>query len=186
MAGVSQRDHERASKLVSWMLRHAPAEAGLRLDPAGWAEVEAVLAACAARGVRLDPQGLRELVVRSDKQRFALSPDGRRIRAQQGHSVPVVLDYPERPPPPRLYHGTVQRYLASVLREGLRPGRRHHVHLSADATTASAVGRRRGEPVVLTVRADAMAAAGHRFWLTPNGVWLTEAVPPRFLEAPSG
>lgn len=175
----------RISRFLSWVLRHAPHEVGLRLDPAGWVEVEAVLGACRARGMALDRAGLAALVASSDKQRFALSPDGDRIRAVQGHSVPVELGHPEREPPPRLYHGTVARFLASIEREGLRPGQRHHVHLSADEATAAAVGRRRGRPVVLTVNAAAMQAAGHRFFLSPNGVWLTETVPPRFVALPA-
>ena len=177
----SARDLVRASRLLSWMLRHAPHEVGLRLDEAGWAGVEAVLAILRRRGVPLDRAGLAAVVAGTDKRRFALSPDGQRIRALQGHSVAVRLDHPQREPPPRLFHGTVARFVASILREGLRPGERHHVHLSPDLDTARTVGARRGAPVVLVVQARAMHAAGHRFWLSPNGVWLTERVPPRFL-----
>ncbi len=174
-------DATATSRLLSWMLRHAPHEAGLRLDAAGWAAVDEVLAACRARGRPIDRAGLGLLVAASDKQRFALSPDGARIRAVQGHSVPVALGHPEREPPALLYHGTVARRLASIEAQGLVPGRRHHVHLSADPETAAAVGSRRGAPVVLVVRAHAMWQEGLRLWLAPNGVWLTAAVPPRFL-----
>lgn len=177
-------DPARHSRFLTWVLRHAPGAVGLRLDPAGWVEVPALLAACRAHGMDLDRRGLVRLVAQSDKQRFSLSPDGRRIRAVQGHSVPVQLGHPEADPPARLYHGTVARFVASIRREGLRPGQRHHVHLSADPDTAAAVGRRRGTPVVLGVRADAMQVAGYRFYWSPNGVWLTERVPPRFLEFP--
>lgn len=169
------------SRFLAWALRHAPREAGLSLDDAGWAPVDAVLRACHARGLRLDREGLAQLVAASDKQRFAISPDGRRIRAVQGHSIPIRLDHPEREPPPVLYHGTVARFLPSIEAQGLLPGRRHHVHLSADPETAAAVGRRRGPPVVLQVQARAMWAAGHRWWQSPNGVWLTDHVPPQFL-----
>lgn len=174
-------DQTTASRFLAWALRHAPHEAGLSLDEAGWAAVDAVLRACHARGLRLDREGLARLVAESDKQRFALSPDGRRIRAVQGHSIPVQLDHPEREPPPWLYHGTVARLLPSIEAQGLLPGQRHHVHLSADPETAAAVGRRRGRPVVLRVDARAMAAAGHRWFQSPNGVWLTAHVPPQFL-----
>lgn len=180
----SRPDPIRCSRFLSWVLRHAPHEVGLRLDRAGWAEVDAVLAACRAHGMLLDRRGLVRLVAQSDKQRFALSPDGQRIRAVQGHSVPVQLGHPEREPPARLYHGTVARSLDSIRREGLRPGSRHHVHLSADPDTAAAVGGRRGVPVVLTIHAEAMRARGYRFYLSPNGVWLTDRVPPRFVEVP--
>jgi putative RNA 2'-phosphotransferase len=174
-------DPTAVSRFLSWALRHAPHEVGLVLDEAGWAPVDAVLAACRARGVPLDRAGLERLVATSDKRRFALSPDGQSLRAVQGHSVPVRLDHPEREPPAALYHGTVARFLASIEAQGLLPGRRHHVHLSADPETAAAVGRRRGQAVVLVVDARAMGAAGHRFFLSPNGVWLTAHVPARFL-----
>jgi len=184
MTDPSGEDPTRASRFLSWVLRHAPHEVGLSLDEAGWADVEALLAVCEDRGVSLDRAGLVGLVASSDKQRFVWSPDGRRLRAVQGHSIPVELGHPEREPPARLFHGTVARFLAAIRRDGLHPGQRHHVHLSSDLTTAAAVGRRRGTPVVLTIRADAMHAAGHRFFLSPNGVWLTERVPPHFVELP--
>ncbi len=184
MTDEHEGDRTQVSRFLSWVLRHAPHEVGLTVDEAGWADVEALLGACEARGVSLDLAGLERLVAHSDKQRFAWSPDGRRIRAVQGHSIPVELGHPEREPPSRLFHGTVARFLAAIRRDGLHPGQRHHVHLSGDPTTAAAVGRRRGTPVVLTIHADAMHAAGHRFFLSPNGVWLTERVPPRFVEHP--
>lgn len=173
------------SKLLSLVLRHDPGHLGLTLDEAGWTDVEALLRACAARGVPLSRAALEELVATSDKQRFALSPDGRRIRANQGHSVTVDLGLRPEAPPPRLYHGTVERFLDSIRAEGLRKGARHHVHLSADLDTARRVGGRRGSPLVLVVRAGEMAAAGHAFFRSDNGVWLTEHVPPAYLELPA-
>lgn len=172
------------SRLLSWMLRHEPHTVGLVLDTAGWVDVDAVLEVCRDRGFVVDRARLVRVVETSDKRRFAISDDGRKIRAVQGHSVPVRLGHPQQDPPPQLFHGTVERFLDSIRREGLRPGRRHHVHLSADPTTATAVGARRGAAVVLVVHAAAMAEAGHRFYVSPNGVWLTERVPPQFVEFP--
>jgi putative RNA 2'-phosphotransferase len=170
------------SKFLSKVLRHAPESVGLRLDEAGWAEVDALLAAAARAGVALDRSTLERVVRENDKGRFALSDDGRRIRASQGHSVPVELGLEPREPPEVLYHGTAERNLESIRREGLRPGRRTHVHLSADEATALAVGRRHGRPVVLRVAAGRMHRAGHAFYRSDNGVWLTAAVPPDGLE----
>jgi putative RNA 2'-phosphotransferase len=118
-------------------------------------------------------------VASSDKQRFAL--DGDRIRASQGHSVRVDLGLTPLPPPPVLFHGTPERNVPAILREGLRRGDRHHVHLSPDARTATAVGARRGRPAVLSVDAAAMADDGHVFLRSANGVWLVDAVPPQYL-----
>ncbi|MCC6462198.1 MAG: RNA 2'-phosphotransferase [Saprospiraceae bacterium] len=170
------------SKTLSYLLRHNPAQFGLQLDAQGWCEVEALLAAFAAQGAPLTRALLEEVVEKNDKQRFAFSADGTQIRASQGHSLEIDLDYAPETPPERLYHGTAERFLPAILKEGLQKRRRHHVHLSADVDTALRVGQRHGKPVVLMVLARAMRAAGHVFYRSANGVWLTEEVPPRFLQ----
>jgi putative RNA 2'-phosphotransferase len=176
-------DRSQRSKQLSYVLRHRPDSVGIALDAAGWVAIDVLLAALANHGTALERAELEAIVGGSDKQRFAISDDGLRIRAQQGHSVAVDLGHAEAAPPALLYHGTVARFLPSILEHGLRPGQRHHVHLSATAETALAVGQRRGEAVILTVRAAAMAAAGHAFFVTPNQVWLTAHVPPVYLDA---
>ncbi|WP_102125869.1 RNA 2'-phosphotransferase [Deinococcus planocerae] len=168
---------ERLSRRLSYLLRHAPHEAGVPLEPGGWLPVEAVL-----RHLRISREGLERVVRTNDKRRFTL--EGERIRANQGHSVPVDLKLTPTPPPPVLYHGTHPEALPAIRREGLRRMSRHHVHLSPDPETARRVGARRGRPVVLTVRAGDMHGAGHVFYLSENGVWLVEAVPPEFLSFP--
>lgn len=172
----------RISKFLSLVLRHDPARIGITLDEAGWTDVEALLVAMAKHKHPVSREKLIEIVETSEKQRFALSPDGTRIRANQGHSVEVDLELAPTTPPARLYHGTVDAFMASIREQGLIRGARHHVHMSADVETATKVGARRGKPVILTIRADAMAAAGHVFYRSENGVWLTERVPPEFLE----
>ncbi len=175
-------DDLKASKKLSYVLRHAPESIGITLDGAGWVPVTELLAALAARGWGVAPEQLERVVASSDKQRFALS-DGR-IRANQGHSVPVQLGLPPSTPPAELFHGTVSRALPAIWAEGLARGNRHHVHLSPDRETALRVGARRGRPVVLTVAAGPMAADGHLFYRTANGVWLASAVPARYLSFP--
>lgn len=171
----------RISKLMSFALRHDPGALGLALDPAGWVALGALRAALEARGEPATLDEIREVVATSDKQRFALSDDGARIRANQGHSVEVDLGLPPATPPEILFHGTVERFLAAIDAEGLVPGARTHVHLSADEDTARAVGARRGAAVVLRVRARAMFEEGFLFHRAENGVWLTKSVPARFL-----
>lgn len=170
---------QKLSKLLSYWLRHAPEAVGLTLDDAGWAPVDAVRAALAREGA--DPALLEQVVADSDKQRFELSADGTRIRARQGHSINVDLDWPIATPPETLYHGTVDRFLAAIFAEGLKPMERHHVHLSPDVETAARVGERRGAPVLLEIAAGEMARKGAVFRLSSNGVWLAEAVPPAFI-----
>jgi putative RNA 2'-phosphotransferase len=171
----------RRSKRLSYWLRHAPQAAALSLDPAGWAPTQDVLRALAAAGLPTSVQELEALVSSSDKQRFELTPDGEKIRARQGHSVQVQGDWPEAVPPDLLYHGTAWPSLEPIFREGLRPGRRHHVHLSPTIDLATAVGRRKGRAVVLEVDAEKMARDGFTFRLSSNGVWLADHVPPAYL-----
>ena len=170
------------SKYLALVLRHKPEAAGLVLDAEGWAPVDDVLRAVRRRFGAFSGADLQELVRSNDKQRYALDETGTRIRASQGHSVQVELGLEPVAPPPLLYHGTAARFLPSILDRGLVKGKRHHVHLSGDIETARKVGARRsGETAILEVRAADMAAAGHLFYRSANGVWLTEAVPPRWL-----
>jgi putative RNA 2'-phosphotransferase len=171
----------RVSKYLSAHLRHRPERIGLTLDRGGWVPVDDLLTAAARDGFPITRDELERVVANSDKQRYAFDQDGRRIRANQGHSVAVELDLPVAEPPDVLFHGTVERSLPAIRREGLSPMARHDVHLSADQETARRVGARRGTPVILTVDAAAMVADGHTFRLSANGVWLVSAVPPEYL-----
>jgi putative RNA 2'-phosphotransferase len=170
---------------MSLVLRHNPAKAGLVLDRAGWVPVDDLLAV-----LRLGRDELDAVVAGNDKQRFAIEvgADGvERIRANQGHSVPVDLGLDPATPPERLYHGTAAAVRDSVLAEGLNRARRHHVHLSPDTETAMRVGARRGGAVVIfAVDAGRMARDGHVFYRSANGVWLTGAVPSAYLTDQSG
>lgn len=179
---MEERDRIRASKFLSLVLRHRPELIGIELGAGGWVKIEILLAGCAKRGRALTRSQLDEIVRLCPKQRFAVSSDGMEIRANQGHSVHIELGYESAQPPAQLYHGTSERRLDSIRREGLRRMRRHHVHLSEDAGTAERVGQRHGKAVVLTVLAERMLAAGHEFFVSTNGVWLTEHVPTEFLQ----
>lgn len=171
----------KVSKYLARHLRHDPERLGVSLDEAGWVDVDELLAACDARGFRLTRAELDEVVRRNDKRRYAFDPTGRRIRASQGHSVPVDLGLAPTEPPPVLFHGTSARSVPTILSTGLQPMGRLSVHLSVDEATARRVGARHGPPAVLTVDAAAMAGEGHVFTVSENGVWLVDAVPPAYL-----
>ncbi|WP_367870440.1 RNA 2'-phosphotransferase [Luteolibacter sp. Populi] len=177
-------NHKDISKFLSLVLRHEPEKIGITLDENGWTDCQTLIEAAGRRGKRFDRDTLVKIVSDNDKQRFALSEDGRWIRANQGHSVPVDLALQPQTPPEFLYHGTVPKFLGSIRRGGLHKGERHHVHLSPDLTTATKVGERRGKAVILSIRAAEMSAAEHPFYVSENGVWLTDAVPPEFIVFP--
>ena len=178
---LDEKGTVRVSRFLSMVLRHRPETVGITLDEAGWTDVDELISACARRGRRFTRADLDHVVATNNKKRFAYSDDGRRIRASQGHSVEVDLGLVSAEPPGVLYHGTAAATLPVILREGLRPMSRQDVHLSADAETAVRVGSRHGRPVVLEVDAAGLAAAGHVFRVSANGVWLTDAVPPERL-----
>ncbi|MDJ0344858.1 RNA 2'-phosphotransferase [Streptomyces sp. H10-C2] len=166
------------SKLLALVLRHNPGAIGMTLGEGGWVAVDALIAACGRAGRRFSRAELDHVVATNNKKRFEYSADGRRIRASQGHSVEVDLGLAAAQPPAVLYHGTATTTLPRILREGLRPMTRQDVHLSADVETAVRVGSRHGRPAVIEVDAAALAADGHVFRVSANGVWLTDRVPP--------
>ncbi len=179
---MNPNDTVRISKFLSLILRHEPERVGLKLDSAGWVAVTELLEAVNRHRVSLTLEQLKHVVETNDKKRFAFSDDGQRIRASQGHSVEVDLQYETTIPPELLYHGTPERFVDSILRTGLNRGQRHHVHLSPDPETAIRVGQRRGRPVVLRIRSGEMHRQGHLFYRSANNVWLVEHVPSGFIE----
>lgn len=172
------------SKFLSFVLRHNPASIGLSLDSAGWAHVDELVTAAQKAGKPLTTDTLRQVVTQNDKQRFSFSADGQKIRANQGHSLAVDLGLEPLTPPDALFHGTATHFLPSIHAKGLLPGRRHQVHLSSDEQTAIKVGQRHGKPVVLSIQAARMSAAGYQFYRSANGVWLTDSVPVEFIIFP--
>jgi putative RNA 2'-phosphotransferase len=182
---MNARETIRTSKFLSLILRHEPERVGLTLDAAGWVGVDELLQAVNRSGVPLTLDQLKHVVATNSKSRFAFSEDGRRIRASQGHSVEVDLQYPPQTPPEILYHGTAARFLEGIRKDGLQKMERHDVHLLVEAKLALQVGGRHGRPVLLTIRAGDLHRAGQVFRCSANGVWLVAAVPPQYIEFPA-
>lgn len=168
------------SRYISLILRHKPETIGITLDEHGWANVDELIAGV-SRTHPLTMELLEEIVRTDEKQRYSFNGDKTLIRANQGHSIPVDVELPRLEPPAVLYHGTGQKYVPSIDRQGLLPKSRLYVHLSADEDTAVKVGRRRGTPIVYMVQAGKMSSDGYPFYRSVNGVWLTEKVPTEYL-----
>ncbi|EGH01920.1 putative RNA 2'-phosphotransferase [Pseudomonas amygdali pv. photiniae] len=174
---LNKKQRDEISKLLSYLLRHAPESMGLTLDRDGWSDVDDLIRKANAHGHAFDRQALNEVVETNEKKRFTLSEDDQRIRAAQGHStVQVQVQHAEKEPPATLYHGTASRFMTSIETQGLIAGSRHHVHLTEDPETAMSVGKRYGQPVLLAVDAKGMFEAGVRFFQADNGIWLVKAV----------
>jgi putative RNA 2'-phosphotransferase len=172
----------KVSKYLSKHLRHQPERIGIQLAPGGWVTVDELLAACKKHSFPLNRLELNEVVANNDKKRFSFDATGTLIRANQGHSVEVDLQLEQSIPPEVLYHGTGHGSVKVILQKGLCKMSRHHVHLSAEITTAKKVGARHGRPVVFAVEAKAMQEADYTFYCSDNGVWLVDYVPPEYLQ----
>lgn len=168
------------SRYISLILRHKPETIGITLDEHGWANVDELIAGV-SRTHPLTMKLLQEIVRTDEKQRYSFNEDKTLIRANQGHSISVDVELPELKPPAILYHGTGQKYVESIERQGLLPKSRLYVHLSTDKDAAVKVGKRHGVPVVYMVQAEKMFADGHLFYCSVNGVWLTKKVPIEYL-----
>lgn len=179
---IPEKEIVKISKFLSLVLRHRPETIGIHLDANGWTNVAVLLQQLELHGRPVTMKALEYVVANNSKKRFAFSDDRSMIRASQGHSVDVDLGYTEQTPPAVLYHGTAAACIDSIFTSGLEKRNRHHVHLSADTITAINVGGRHGKPVVLLVDSAQMAADGFSFFISENGVWLTDHVPVRYLK----
>jgi putative RNA 2'-phosphotransferase len=178
---VGMKDLIQTSKFLSQHLRHAPEKIGIVLEAGGWVGVDALLAACQAHRFPISRAELDQVVREDNKRRFGFDETGERIRANQGHTTAVELEFEIVVPPRLLYHGTATRFLPDILETGLKRMRRHHVHLSGDLNTAAKVGARHGKLALLEVNARAMSEAGVTFYRSANGVWLADEVPAQYL-----
>lgn len=179
---MNEKEIKGTSKFLSLVLRHSPETIHLKLDENGWANVDELITQCNKHKKQLDLELLNIVVETNDKKRFAFNDDKTKIRASQGHSIDVELNLAEVKPLDYLYHGTIGTNMQSIRENGLKKMKRQHVHLSKDKETAIKVGSRRGTPIVLTVNAGMMYADGFKFYFSENEVWLTEEVPPKYID----
>ncbi len=178
---MNTKQQNKLSKLLSFVLRHKPEAINLQLDKQGWADTAELIDKLNANGNKISLETLENIVQHNDKKRFAFNEDKTKIRANQGHSLTIDLGYKEKIPPAFLYHGTASRFMESIKQLGLQKQNRHHVHLSDNVDTAIAVGKRYGKPVLLKILSGQMAKEGFAFYQADNGVWLTDAVPVKFI-----
>ncbi|WP_420551443.1 RNA 2'-phosphotransferase [Tenacibaculum aiptasiae] len=180
---MNEKDTKRISKFLSLLLRHKPEKIGLTLDKNGWALVDELLIKSKKSGTSFTRENLDYVVMTNDKKRFSFNDDKTKIRASQGHSIKNVEVLTEtQTPPPFLYHGTVSKFISSIKEIGLQKMNRQHVHLSIDKETAIKVASRRGKAIILTVNSAEMYQKGYKFYISDNGVWLTDNVPSHFIQ----
>lgn len=173
---------DKLSVFISLVLRHKPDTVGINLDEHGWANVEELIDGINNTGRKIDMEVLEAIVRTDNKQRYSFNEDRTLIRANQGHSIPVDVELKEQEPPEFLYHGTADRFIKAIMKEGLKPMSRLYVHLSKDIETANKVGKRHGKPVILKVHSGQMYKDGIMFYFSKNGVWLTKKVDVKYLE----
>lgn len=178
---MNEIEKKKISKFLSLILRHQPENIDLKLDENGWANVEELRGKSAKKNMCFTLDELDEVVETNNKKRFAFNEDKTMIRASQGHSIDIDLALEAQQPPDFLYHGTAETNIPSILNNGIEKKTRQHVHLSADKETATRVGMRHGKPVILTIRSGKMYEDGLSFYLSANGVWLTDFVDAKYI-----
>ena len=174
---MNKNNIKKISKFLSLLLRHNPQTIGLKLDTNGWADIDEIIEK--SKNIELNRALIDEVVAKNDKQRFVIKEN--KIRANQGHSIDVDLEFKSVTPPNMLYHGTATRFLDSIMKTGLTKQKRQHVHLSKEIATAIAVGKRHGKVVLLEIDSKKMFDNGYKFYLSENGVWLTDVVPVEYI-----
>ncbi|HHB78596.1 MAG TPA: RNA 2'-phosphotransferase [Saprospiraceae bacterium] len=183
---MSKKENIKISKFLSLVLRHKPETIQIQLDENGWVSVSELIEKLNQNREYISFEILKYVVDTNSKKRFAFNEDQTKIRASQGHSLQIDLNYEPINPPKKLYHGTSERFLESILKSGIEKRNRQHVHLSSDIETALKVGQRHGKPVVLDIEAEKMSQNGHKFYLSDNSVWLTEYVPIEYINSSFG
>lgn len=178
---IDKKQHTKLSKFLSLILRHKPETIGLQLSEEGWANVDILIEKMNAHGKQIDFETLNIVVDTNPKKRFAFNDDRSKIRANQGHSLDIDLGYTEKMPPEILFHGTAQKNINGIFKNGLEKRNRHHVHLSKDREIAIKVGQRHGKPMVLKIRSKEMEKDGFKFYESENKVWLTDHVPVQYI-----
>jgi len=180
---ISEKQITHISKFLSLVLRHQPETIGIKLDQNGWTDVDTLLKKSNSYGIKLDNETLKHIVETNSKKRFAFNDTRDKIRASQGHSVEIELGYTNQKPPEILFHGTGEKSVQSILETGLEKRNRQHVHLSSDFETAIKVAERHGKPFVFKVLAERMYNDNFHFFISDNGVWLTDKVPTIYLRS---
>lgn len=179
---ITDKELTHISKFLSLVLRHQPETIGIQLDQNGWTDVAELIEKASHHGMKFDRETLNHIVETNPKKRFAFNNTLERIRASQGHSVEIELGYTNQKPPEILFHGTGEKSVQSILNAGLEKRSRQHVHLSSNLETAIKVGQRHGKPFVFKVLAEQMYKDNFQFFLSDNGVWLTDHVPAKYLK----
>lgn len=169
------------SKFLSLVLRHKPQAVGIRLDCAGWADVQDLVSGM-SKFLPFNFNMLEEIVRTDAKQQYTFNEDKTRIRAIGGHSIPVDLDLNAAVPPEFLWYGTGEQYAPSIHQQGLIPQDQPYVQLCAEPDAACMIGLRYGNLVLYRVLSEKMAQLGYSFYRSDDGAWLTDSVPAAFLE----
>jgi len=177
------KDLIKISKFLSLILRHKPEIINLKLDKNGWANIDELIEKTNNKetNIVLNYDLLEKIVSINDKKRFKIDPEGKRIRANQGHSLNVDIELKEIKPPDILFHGTAIKFIENIKKKGINRGNRLYVHLSPNKEIAMAVGKRHGKPIVLDINSKKMFQDGYKFYLSENLIWLTKKILPIYI-----
>ena len=175
-------DYQKLSREISYILRHNPLKYNLTLDKEGWADINDLLQKLNARSEwnGLSKKDLEKMIASSDKKRHEIQSD--KIRSFYGHSLKEKVQKSPCQPPNVLYHGTVEKFVDSILEKGLITKERQYVHLSTTPETAIKVALRRDKKAII-LKIDAQKAwdSGIKFYLGNEDIWLSEPIASKFI-----
>ncbi|KAJ3745795.1 KptA family-domain-containing protein [Lentinula detonsa] len=181
----------RLSKTLSWLLRHGAQSEGLPMRPDGYVKVADLLENPKIKSQSLDLVGLQQIVNADLKHRYSLvreDDDVWWIKANQGHSIKAVkLDLKpvlsiEDIPSRTAVHGTTKAAWQSISSQGLSKMTRNHIHLAQGVTGKNVIsGMRKSCDIFIFINIPKALTAGIKFFLSDNGVVLTEGNDKGFL-----
>ena len=170
-------DKNERSKFLALILRHKPEVANVELMKDGWVDLQKLI-----QNTDFTLTELEDIVKTDNKGRYQISNDKKYIRAVQGHSKNVNITFKEFIPQANLYHGTGERFLTNILKDGIKKMDRQYVHLSITEDIAVNVGKRHGNPKVLIIDAVQMYNDNYKFFIADNNVILTDYVPVKYFK----
>ena len=172
-------------KYISMLLRHHPESKNLHMDHHGWVEVDELISKISTKRNPVTFEMIKNIVDTDNKNRFDIQELNGvyYIRANQGHSIKDIdIGFDVVTPPDVLFHGTAQKSVDSILKSGIEKRGRQYVHLSPDISTAIKVGERHGDVRIFEINAKQMKEDGKIFYLSKNGVWLTDFVDRKYIK----
>jgi 2'-phosphotransferase len=164
------------ARRMSKILRHSAVKEKICMNDEGFINISLLV-----KHLGTTADVILKIVATNSKKRFALSPDGKSVRANQGHGLPVTLALTELTPNSEYdtcLHGTTIEAAKLILENGLSKMSRNHIHFAIGMPGADGVisGMRKSSSVVFVLDMKRAMTDGIVFYMSANGVILSEGI----------